>query len=202
MLVSALASLVILSVIVAGCLSFHEDTSASDSTEEKNIIAIVLGEGETADLLCNEFDRCVKAVYHVNDVEQLHFLLEPEFCKCIVIANSWISDNTNKAPELVNNLYNDGQLVMVHGGSLDWKRTGLSCSYSEDDVFTAILKYKDSIKTYGVVCESLSDAVEKATEWADKAISGELEYTFQLGEEIDAYLDFESQGYGWTYART
>ncbi len=28
------------------------------------------------------------------------------------------------------------------------------------------------------------------------------EYTFQLGEEIDAYLDFESQGYGWTYART
>ncbi len=197
-----IAILTVSSAVAVGLVTNSDSPSAVEVVEKRDVNVLILGDGASADSLYEEFDFFAKSVSRAESIQDLESEIGSGSVRCVVIPDTWVSENSDYAPILVHELYDKGQIVMVHGGMLEWEKAGLTCAYSEEDVFTAVMRSDGVERTYGVVCESLHDAVDRATAWASGSIPEYMQNEHDFGSEIDAYLDFESSGYGWTTART
>ncbi len=185
-----------------------KDTDASDSTmtvPNNSLNIIVIGTGESADAITSNLGT-MGNVIQAQSIEQ-HLSKNTSITNAFIFTDSWIVSNAAEAPRIVSHVVNEGSIASLYKQQIDWKSTGLSVSYGDDDTMTSVCVTNGVTRCYSVTCDDENEALSKTVQWMNDvtSVNGNKQGSVDdqpLGSEIESYVDYESSGYGWTAVRT
>lgn len=178
-----------------------KDTDASDSTitvPNNSLNIIVIGTGESADAITSNLGT-MGNVIQAQSIEQ-HLSKNTSITNAFIFTDSWIVSNAAEAPRIISHVVNEGSIASLYKQQIDWKSTGLSVSYGDDDTMTSVCVTNGVTRCYSVTCDDENEALSKTVQWMNDvtSVNGNKQGSVDgqpLGSEIESLVDHENNKY-------